>query len=553
MLLEELTEEEVELAGLIHDPVVMAECLFPYKCNNLESLKNYKEDEFFKVRMYELPMLSYEYLLAENDELSDVENFELKKGAGSIFMYCGRKIGKTLIGILIDLLLDAIHNIFDWVTVFSSFDEMHITPVLDPLFNILHNHPFFELFNYKQRKHPTYQIKTEDFTHLIEGINMNINKSKEKQGSSFERVRANKMVIDEHQYETNAVEAKRSQSSSEKGWIERYAGITSFKEDSPAGRIFNNLSKRNQLINLPQYISFFWNDALKASNITDYNGEDTLDYRIHIKAEVCKDADSVYDMERIETEAYLEKKAIKHIEISKKDFWRFKNKIIVDKHKSAFRTWIASDFGERKAEIIIVFEIDTQPYSTFYYTYNITMYDLIPDEQVQVFEYLIEELNPNFVGIDCTDGGGRNVFRELIKKYPKRKDVFQWVHFAEKMPVKVKTELNAEGERVPVTDKKGNKVMEEEFVSHWSVEQNKKLLYGSCRLKIPTDPKFDRQFRGIFSAKIGNNVSYGKSSEDHLHQSFQVLSIMIFRNEKVLNQPIESTKPVIGITKSIKL
>ena len=41
MLLEELTDEEVEIAGFVHDPVAMTECLFPPKCDNLKSLKNY--------------------------------------------------------------------------------------------------------------------------------------------------------------------------------------------------------------------------------------------------------------------------------------------------------------------------------------------------------------------------------------------------------------------------------------------------------------------------------------------------------------------------------
>ena len=177
MLIQKLTNEELEIIGFLHHPRIAAECLFPAKAENFESLKNYPKDDYsnkFVVRLYQLPMLSYEYLLAEDSKLTSEQNFRLKKGAGDLFNYCGRKIGKSLIGIIIDLLLDSIHNIVDWVTAFSSLDESHIKPILDPLITILNNHPFFKLFNYKSTKTPNYEIKSNDFGHKIEGVNMRV-------------------------------------------------------------------------------------------------------------------------------------------------------------------------------------------------------------------------------------------------------------------------------------------------------------------------------------------------------------------------------------------
>ena len=553
MLLEELTQEELEIAEMVHDPVAMVECLFSPKLDNPDSLRKYSEDEFFKVRLYQLPMLSYEYLIAENDDLTLAENFDLKKGAGTIFLYCGRKIGKTLVGVLMDLMLDAVHNIVDWVTAFSSFDELHIAPVLDPLTGALENHPFFKLFNYRRRKNPYHKIHSPDFTYTLEGINMNVNKSPSQQGSSFERVRANKMIIDEHQYETNYVEAKRIQSSSERGWIERYAGITSFKEDSPAGKIFNSNSSKKHIINLPQYVSPEWNDEKKSQNIEKYGGEDTLDYKIHIKAEVCKDSDSVYDMDRI---YFNPRTPIKHFELDKKDFWRYETKLIIDKAKNSFRTWISSDFGERVAEIMVLFELMDNPLTRFNYEYNITLYNLVPKEQIQIFQYLIKKLNPNFVGIDFTDGGGRNVLRDLRDLYPRNKDCFVPVHFREKMPIGFKKITGDSGKEMIEKDSKGDPILEYEDTFHWSIVQNQKLLYGNrdSRITLPLDPKLDRQLRGVVSARMGNNIKYASHGENHLHQALQVFSIMLFRNENNFNEPIDSgmDKP-IGISGSITL
>ena len=103
-----------------------------------------------------------------------------------------------------------------------------------------------------QRKYNRYTTKG----HILEAVNMNL--ASKRAGSSWERIHAKKIVIDEHQYETDNVADKRSQSTSESGCIERFSGITSFKKHTPAGRIFYNLSKKNWLVNLPQTISPFW-------------------------------------------------------------------------------------------------------------------------------------------------------------------------------------------------------------------------------------------------------------------------------------------------------
>ncbi|MBN1467759.1 MAG: hypothetical protein JW924_03455 [Fusobacteriaceae bacterium] len=513
--------------------------MFPPRADNFDSLAEYKEDgEFFKIELFQLPFISYEYLIAEDPNKSDEENFELKKGAGSVFSFCGRGIGKSLF-LLIDLLLDAIHNVVDWVTVFASFDEKHLLPVWNPLAKILKNHSFFRYFEYGEVRSTMYEISSKLFTHTTVGIGMGL--STKKPGSGFEYVHSKKMAVDEAQYETEEVYNKRTHSVHPKfGAIERLSGITSFRSNSPLGRLFQDTTKQGKLINLPKYV-YGWNEVIKADAIKKHNGEDTLDFKIHIRAEICKDVEGVYDMERIRMS---KSRKIKHFEVDKKDFWRFRDKIVVDKPKQTFRTWIASDFGERKAEIIVLFEIEQPNVTKFLYSYNITLYNLIPDEHFEIFEYLIEKLSPNFIGIDATDVGGKEVVRRLEKAHPEaiQNKNFIWVQFNKKVPVKLKLNDKNEIEK----DKNGKPIYEEEFASIHSVTVIKKLLYND-RILIPIDYKFTKQFQGMISAGIGNNVKYAcDAGEDHLHQSFQVFGIMYLLNELNLNTPVKTKKWGLG-------
>jgi hypothetical protein len=539
MILEKLTEELADTIGFIRDPVLMTEVLFPPKADNFDSLAEYSPDgKFFKVGLFQLPFFSYEYLIADDPSKSEVENFQMKKGAGDIVLYCGRGIGKSVVGVLIDLALDCIYNVSDWVTAFSSFDEKHLLPIWNPLSKILKTHSFFKLFEYKERRHPTYEMESKIFTHKLAGVNMNL--SSKAPGSAWENIHAKKIVIDEHQYETNDVYTKRTHSINPKlGAIERLAGITSFRSNSPAGRIFEDHKKKPIIINLPKYI-YGWNEKAKEDAIKKHNGENTLDYKIHVKAEICKDVEGAYPMDRLKHS----KDQIKRIEIEKKHFWRYKHKIIVSKPKNAYRTWIASDFGEKVCEIAIVFEINTKPESTFVYAYNITLYNLFLKEHKQVFDYLVEELSPNFLGIDCTDQGGREIYRYLEDTYPEsvKNNNFTWVGFAEKIDIGFKKE---KGE--VVKDKNGKAIMEEERVDTWSVRMLRKLIFEDQRFIIPIDYKFDKEFKAIIGARIGNAMRYTSDiSQDHLHQAFQVLGIMIHKNEANFNNPVKKKKWGLG-------
>ena len=539
MLLEKITEKDRELAEQLYSPITLAECLFVEKLENFDSLQKFEDDNFFKLRLYQIPFISYEYMIANNPDLNLAENFELKKGAGNGYYYCGRKIGKSLVALLIDMLLDSAYNFTDSVTAFSAFDAIHVKHLLEPYIKTIENHPFFKLFKAHVTRHPFYNI-TFPSGHTLEGVNMNV-ASKAKIGAQWERIHASKIYIDEHQYEPDEVVHKRSQSTSERGAIERFAGITSFKRHSPAGKIYDNLEKRNWLSKLPQTISSFWNEGQKKKAIEDYDGEETLAYKIHVLAEVCESAEGLYDMERIR-KSYNSKKTIKKFEINKNTYDRFKELLIIERPKNCSRIWIAGDFGESApTEIIIIGEIDKKGEQFFKYLYNISLHRLIPDEQTEIFKYLAETMGANFIGIDCSEQGGRQIYRDLSSFYSKENLV--WVAFNEKLPVGFEKD-----DKGKIKYEKGTPVYQKEYVIDWSIRRIKYLIYDGEKIEIPYDFKFDKQFGAMISMQSSNRTVYACSEQDHLHASFQVFAIMHWMNEFNLIKPIQKKEWGTGIS-----
>jgi hypothetical protein len=526
--------DDLEAMSLLCHPQVASEVLFTAKLENFDTLKQYDDKTYFKVRPYQIPFLSYEYLLPEDPALSDEQNFQLKIGAGSCYVYCGRKIGKSLVALLIDLLLDTVHNCYDWVTAFSAFDEAHVKTILEPYISVLRVHPFFKLFGARAVGHPEYEV-TIPSGHKTKGVNMAL--SSRSPGSNWESIHAKKMVQDEHQYEIEDVVHKRSQSTSEKGAIERFAGITNFNAESPAGKIFLSQDKRNWLVNFPQTVSPFWSSLAKQKALDDYGGEESVGYKVHVLAQLCANALSLYDMERIK-ECVKKERYIKHFEISKDTKTIFQNILVLERPKNVDQVYIAADFGiTAPTEIVIIYKI-----GEFYrYEYNITLYGLVPDEQFLVFEYINKQLQGNVLAIDATEQGGRQIYRDWQKKY-KEKNLCA-VGFNEKLVIDF--EKNEDG-TLKLID--GKPIPVEEFVIDWSIRRLQTLLYNG-RLEIPRDTKLEKQFSAMkASPGKSGKVVYSSTEADHLHAAFQVFAIAEWiKSEFASLQPMTTENWCIGV------
>jgi len=550
MIIEKLTSEMVEIMGLIKDPIFFAECLFTQNLQNHESLKNYKKDQFAKIRLYQLPFMSYEYLIADDPELSEEENFELKKGAGQCYMYCGRKIGKSLIGLLIDMCLDTIHNYKDWTVGFTSFDDEHVSKMMEPYIKVMQNHPFFKLFQVDVKRKNTIVVRTPT-GHSVTGVNMNL--SGREPGSYFESEHFSKLYGDEMHYETQEVVKKRSSATSEEGVIQRFAGITNFTPDSPAGTVFFDLDKRNWLVNAPQTVSKAWTPSRKEEAIKEHGDENAPSYRIHVMAEVIQDLEGTYDMDRIRACYYPKNKnrPVKHFELNQRDFdfknltelkSQLKTKLIVERPKNAAITYIGSDFGENITEIVILFEVDqTNIENKFRYVYSVSLYKMTPDEQTEIYKYLINKLQIEITCIDTSDSGGKQIYRNLNKTY--KKENLEWVAFQEKIDIDYKRD-----DRGRIIKKDGKYEYEQEYVSDWSIAQIKDLFYNQ-KVDCLYDMKLDKEFGNMLSSPRLHGISKYKSKIncDHHHQAWQTVAIGIFKNKQTIKNKPNEAKAKWGI------
>lgn len=518
-MIEKITDEELLFMETFYNPIAQAETLF----SDYDNLGSFHEDESSHIRLGQFPLLSYEYLIDENPDLKEKENFLLRKGAGEIYCLGGRLFGKTLCVEKIDLLIAMLLNENERCG-FSSYDAIHIRDPLEDVIQALENHPIFLIYKAKINRNP-YRITLRNGFMLI-SVNMNI--TGKRPGSQFYQKHFSRLYIEEASFETEEVYKKRRDSVSEDGCIFRVSGMTNFTKHSPCGQIFYYLANKPWIANLPQYINPKWDNKAKDRALKDFGGEQSAGFRIYVKGEVVEDAISAFDMDRVR-KCYLEEKRVKSFEINKENFFNFENIIVIERPSNAESCWIDADVGEdAPTEIIILFEINKK----YRLVYNITAYGLTDKQQKKLFRWIAKQVKANFIGIDTTDQLGRAIYRDLAEIITQ--DHLCWVGFNEKITVDY--EKDEEGNTI---FKNGKPIPVEEYVINWSVKHLRDLLYDQ-RLEIPLNFKFDKQFNSILAKQLATKITYECALvDDHLFQAFQVFSISQWLKEFSLTQPVK--------------
>lgn len=513
MLLEKITEDELEFMMDFYNPIALIECLF----GDFDNLSAFEEDKLGYVRPYQFSMLSFEYLLDYNPELTAKENFKLKEGAGNIYCFGGRKYGKTLLVEMLDMLASMCLLGSEHVG-FSSYDALHIRGILEKIVQVLDVHPFFDtILDPKVNRSPNYHFYLRT-GYTLDSVNMNL--QSKSPGSQFFQKHFTRLYIEEASFETEEVNKKRLDSISENGCVTRLAGMTNFTKYSPVGRIFYDMAKKPWISNYPQTVSPKWDAEEKKKAVKEHGGEQSISYRVFVRGEVVEEGVAVFDMERAR-KCYLEDVEIKHIEVNKDNYANYKNVIIVERPKQASQVFIDADIGESApTEITIFFKIGEK----YRYAYNITLYNLTHKEQEEVFKYLYNELKGAFIGIDTTEGTGRAIFRALGEIYPAEQ--LTWVGFNEKTPVDFDRDENEH-----IIFKDGKPTYKEEYVSDWSVKRLKDLLYDQL-LILPMDYKLDIQLNSVIAMVNATRTVYEcVSEEDHLFASFRVFAMAQWQKE----------------------
>lgn len=538
---EKLTNEEISFCEGLHDPVVLIENLIPLDLKLNKPANNpSKWDEnipCISVRFYQNLFLSYEYLIADDDKLTPQQNFENRIKVGTNYLFCGRKIGKSFIGLDCDILCDLILN-DNYETCFASFDALHLRTRMEWVCRYVEDHPFLKLFHLRSRKKTVnrgnYWILTEN-GHQIYSINENV-KGKNV-GAGYHQVHFQRFLYEENSYETADGYSKRIDSAGELGFIERLSGIPAFHKSSPAAKIFGDSEKNKYLVRLPEYVSPLWNDKTRKKRKKEYGGEETIGYRVNILAEIVQDAYSVYDMEKVRKN-FNDDKIIKHFEIGKETYPDFKSLLIVEGLKNSDKTYITADIGDSGAptDIAIFFEVKGK----YLYRYNITLNGLDHKEETEIFYWLFNKLGNAIIGLDCTEGKGRAIYRELALLIPQK--YLSWVSFAEKLTVGF--EKDEDGEIIYL---KGDPKPKLEYNSEYSIQHLKELFYDN-KFDLAQDDKLDTQIDGIVQIQSANRVVFDSVCANHLHQAFQVFSITEWKHRFTIpdNKPKKLSLGIIS-------
>src|SRR3990172_6613038 len=168
MIIENINLEEISFMESWHNPVCLTETLF----SNLDNLSEFKNNKC-ELRFYQRPMLSFEPMIDTNIKgLSKKERFELRKGAGDIYNFGGRKFGKSLITEKVDICLSMLHDDNMWCG-FSSIDQIHLDDILDVIVRGISFHPILHMWYRRKRGAPKYEIEAKNGW-LIQSVNMNI-------------------------------------------------------------------------------------------------------------------------------------------------------------------------------------------------------------------------------------------------------------------------------------------------------------------------------------------------------------------------------------------
>lgn len=523
-MIQELTDKDLEELELFYNPKCMVECLI---ANNKDMPQSWVEDNgTVKVRMYQRTFLTYDCIIEDDDKLSDKENFELRISMGTRIIICARKIGKTFIGLLANILLKLIHYSHKEMTI-SAYDERHVDGIATPIYNYMHAHGYFSLYRDRAVRGKGWEIMTANGNKII-GVNETI-KGKDPGGNWWGN-HAYFNFQDEIQAETDKAFEKKIDAKSELGWAEILCGIPLITKTSPLGKALKDPENFNSIIRLPQYVSPYWDKKEQRDREKHYGGTQTAGYRVNVDAQLLEGAMGAFDMDRIRENC--SNRPIKKFEITKQNFEDFETLLIVEPYKNAETTYIACDVGDdAPTEIGIFFKINGK----YRYVYNITTYRLTThDELPRLMTWLFQKVKANWITCDATIMG-KPVYNRLCELIGKEKVI--WCAFNE--DIVYDYERNEKGQIILGTD--ANPIPKKEKTIIFAVQRLRRLFYDG-KFDIPEDDiKFDDEFSSYLQVVVGNRVTFDSVSTDHVVQMFQTFVLMEWQVEGLPNLREDTT------------
>jgi len=542
-MIKNLTEEELFFCERFFDVRCFIESTF-----SKGTPKNWNDKKpCISIRAYQRPFFGFDSALEDDDRLSELENFRKRIAVGTKIIVSARKIGKTFCGLVANILMKIVHY-SDLEIAMASYDEKHVSKVMDSVKEFIGYHNFYKSYKQRITGSPEYLIETKNGNKLF-GIN-ETTKGKSP-GENFWGHHFHIIFQDEIQAETETAYTHKVDAVSDFGSLEIFCGIPLVTKTSPLGRILHDRSFKKSLIRLPQYVSHLWDEATKERRIRDYGGKETSSYKINVAADLVEGASGAFDLENVRA-CYNKKRTIKRFEITKNNINYFKSLLVLDRLPQASKIFVTADIGDTAATEICVIALINKKYHLIY---NITTYRLsLTQELPDVIEYIFRQVGGNFLAVDSTILG-KPVYEILSERLNDKEfddkgmltKVNRRVHYcAFNEDIVTGFEKNEKG-RV-IRDNKGNVIEKKENALVFSVRRLNELFFDR-KFDIPDDDyKFDNQFSSYVSTVSGNRIVYGSTTEDHYLQGMQVFAVLEWLTEQlpILTVQKDPKKPGLG-------
>lgn len=534
-----LTEEEWCLYEILHAPVDFVSFFIPKR---EQSPKTWTpEGDKFKLRLYQKTMLAYDFLLVDDNELSEQENFSRRINLGDGIFIGGRIYGKTLVGIEFDALQEMLVHDGDKHIIYAK-DQKHMLPRMEFCAAYVENHKFYQLYELQSKKDTvgrssTFMIELEN-GHVTAGVI----EGQKSPGEAFQHWHPERKSADEFQQITSLGYSRQVDSKSELGCVERVGGVPDGRRDTPMHEKINDTDLKRFRFRYPSMINPHWNKKREEEAIKKYNGRETHAFKTNVMADEGDVAFGAWDSEDIN--ACVDAKRIpKTFEVSKELFDTCKDDLsrmfILEKPLWAEEIIQASDVGIRPSEMIVM----ARKKQIWHLIYRIRMMGLIYNEQAVVHDYLATLFNSSCIALDTTEGLGESIAQHLInekepsflgKEYSKR--VYR-AKFNEKIGMGFLQD--AEGKYVI---KNGERVEVEEHTDEaaWKLGLSK---FRDKLIDLPNDEDLRAQFSAELATQGTNKFVFESPIPNHIISAFKVFFLAEFtRHGKIL----QDKKPPLG-------
>lgn len=510
-----LTNDDISFICALQDPIAGKECLYPL---NLKNSASWSDDdvELVRIRNYQFGWQNYSHVYCDDDKLSNKENFQKKQNAGTCYAIGARNSGKSFDFIQMDTPLNILLT-EGRESCLASATEGFLKKVSNPILSMMREHRFFSILKKSGKSQginagTNMEIATR---HGVAWFGRNEKIGSPNPGEKLQGLHYDTLHYEEVSYATEEGETKRVDSGSRFGVIERFSGIPDIKLGSPLGNILYNEDLKKWIHRLPQYVRDDWDSNRKEYMIDKYGGESSMAYKLNVVGEIIEGAEGFWDIERLRTKCLDKSRKIKIFDIDKKKFKNFEKHIIIDR-LPAQQIYCCADIGagHRPTEIIIVF-FDGKKYKL---VYNIVLNKLTSREQAKVFAYIYKKMGSCFIGLDTTTDYG--ILDYLDKDHHIPKKHLLGVDLRKAIEVGFETDEKTGF----VLLKNGIPVVKRMIAIDWAMSQLENLFYEGI-IQIPLDNKLFKEFIGFKVLSDGLRKSYGSSTTDDYHQSWQVFAI----------------------------